>query len=299
MLQSINSGLYMYKGNTGKNVAAFDLDDTIIRTIRGKFPKDEHDWKFLPNRLYMLNKYKNDGYTLAIFTNQKYKGKKLVIALSRINNVITALLEYGINPYVYVATEDNMYRKPNVGMWTFTNISESFYVGDAAGRPQDHSDSDINFAKNIGLKFYTPEEIFPQNEIMIPQTRTMFIFVGMPGSGKTTFYNERLAPVGYIHANKDKLKTQDKVIKVVTNALLTGKSVAVDSTGASAETRRDIIMLALQYQVPTMIIYFVRDGHGWNALREKPVPEIAYSKYYKNLVEPKLGADGVPVVELF
>ncbi|KAJ2907988.1 hypothetical protein GGI21_003337, partial [Coemansia aciculifera] len=43
----------------------------------------------------------------------------------------------------------------------------SFYVGDAAGRPAgwkrgvaaDHSDSDLTFALNAGVAFYTPEEI--------------------------------------------------------------------------------------------------------------------------------------------
>ncbi|GMP65841.1 hypothetical protein CsSME_00026467 [Camellia sinensis var. sinensis] len=36
----------------------------------------------------------------------------------------------------------------------------SFYVGDAAGRKDDHSDADIKFAQAVGLKFYVPEEYF-------------------------------------------------------------------------------------------------------------------------------------------
>ena len=36
----------------------------------------------------------------------------------------------------------------------------SFYCGDAAGRKNDFSDSDKNFAKNIGIEFYIPEKIF-------------------------------------------------------------------------------------------------------------------------------------------
>lgn len=47
-------------------------------------------------------------------------------------------------------------------------MSESFFVGDAAGRnahwmpgkKADFSDSDRLFAINIGLRFQTPEEIF-------------------------------------------------------------------------------------------------------------------------------------------
>ena len=51
-------------------------------------------------------------------------------------------------------------------MWEFytknrnVNYDESFYVGDAAGRKKDFSDSDLKFAENIGITFYTPEEYF-------------------------------------------------------------------------------------------------------------------------------------------
>ncbi|OWB59500.1 hypothetical protein B5S31_g4913 [[Candida] boidinii] len=65
----------------------------------------------------------------------------------------------------------NSFRKPNTGMWDeflelidsiegIVDFEESFYVGDAAGRPKDFSDSDKNFAKNIGLKFHVPEDYF-------------------------------------------------------------------------------------------------------------------------------------------
>ena len=37
------------------------------------------------------------------------------------------------------------------------DVEQSFYVGDAAGRPADHSDADVGFATNAGLTFYTPE----------------------------------------------------------------------------------------------------------------------------------------------
>lgn len=48
------------------------------------------------------------------------------------------------------------------------DMSASFYCGDAAGRPdnwapkkkKDFSCSDRLFAKNLGLKFFTPEEHF-------------------------------------------------------------------------------------------------------------------------------------------
>jgi bifunctional polynucleotide phosphatase/kinase len=59
--------------------------------------------------------------------------------------------------YVYAAMEDDVYRKPRVGMWTALlkelgveeADQESFYVGDAAGRKAtastraDHTNTDL------------------------------------------------------------------------------------------------------------------------------------------------------------
>jgi len=39
----------------------------------------------------------------------------------------------------------------------FVDMAESYFVGDAAGRPNDHSGTDRKWAMNAGLKFHTPE----------------------------------------------------------------------------------------------------------------------------------------------
>lgn len=55
---------------------------------------------------------------------------------------------------VYAATADAEYRKPRPGMWhefqddydldvAGVSFKESFFVGDAAGRPGDHSAADL------------------------------------------------------------------------------------------------------------------------------------------------------------
>ena len=40
------------------------------------------------------------------------------------------------------------------------DMDQSFYVGDAAGRPNDFLDSDKVFADNIKLEFKVPEQVF-------------------------------------------------------------------------------------------------------------------------------------------
>lgn len=90
-----------------------------------------------------------------------------------------------------------------------------------------------NFAENVGLKFYTPEEFFLR-EVPRPFTRSfepskfipesavseatlqsyaklnaqdIVLFCGSPGAGKSTFYWKQLEPLGYARINQDLLKT--------------------------------------------------------------------------------------------
>ena len=76
----------------------------------------------------------------------------------------------GVPATVYAATLKDENRKPEVGMWThFTQNSNdgkevdkenSYYVGDAAGRPEDFADTDKLFAEAIGMPFKVPEDVF-------------------------------------------------------------------------------------------------------------------------------------------
>lgn len=62
------------------------------------------------------------------------------------------------------------YRKPSAAIWkaletrfnsnTGICLDDSFYVGDAAGRPNDHSDDDRRFAANVGVRFMTEKQCF-------------------------------------------------------------------------------------------------------------------------------------------
>ncbi|KAF7116381.1 hypothetical protein CNMCM5793_004625 [Aspergillus hiratsukae] len=218
-------------------VAAFDLDSTLVVTASGNsFPRDSSDWR----------------YHVVIMSNQKrislqkeLKGgradsKSLTNFKERVTGVMRGI---DIPISVYAATEDDENRKPRTGMWREfvedydldvfgVDLAASFYVGDAAGRPRDHSAVDRGFALNVGIPFKTPEEFFlnkaaknvpelfnpssylktdPADNVPVPfarqSPRELVIFCGSPGAGKSTFYWNHLEPLGYERVNQDNLKT--------------------------------------------------------------------------------------------
>ena len=169
-MEKVTDTFYLYKSlklQYHGHLAGFDLDSTIIRPAKGKFPKTSYDIILLPNRIQILTNLQNNGWTIVIVTNQKVATRyTLKFRLEYLNYMINLLESHDIHPIVLASLADDQYRKPNIGMWTHlikdSLVYSAFYVGDAAGRPNDFSDSDKEFAANLGIKFYTPEEIFGQ-----------------------------------------------------------------------------------------------------------------------------------------
>ncbi|XP_027186830.1 polynucleotide 3'-phosphatase ZDP isoform X2 [Cicer arietinum] len=165
-------------------VAAFDFDGCLANTsvrISGS-----NAWSLMypsiPDKLQSLY---NNGYKLVIFTNEsnieRWKNKRQAAVDSKIGRLNNFIDKVKVPIQVFIACgigksgkavtkEDDPFRKPKPGMWQLMeqyfnsgitiDMDQSFYVGDAAGRPSDHSDADIKFAEANGLKFYVPEEYF-------------------------------------------------------------------------------------------------------------------------------------------
>jgi len=277
-----------------EKIAAFDIDGTLITTMSGRvFPTDINDWKILytevPGRLKKLSA---EGYKLVFITNQAgiAKGKIAVPDFQKkISNILCRL---GVSAMVFVSVSDSgFYRKPRPGIWSWLELrgndgvvvdrEKSFYCGDAAGRlaghlpgrKKDFSCSDRLLASNLGIKFFTPEELFlnhkptkefttpfhpntlpstpllePPHSELIPATPFLALLVGIQGSGKSQVAR-RMEDKGVVVASNDRTGGKEKTLRLVEESLSQGRSVVVDNTHVDREARKSYIALGNKFGV--------------------------------------------------
>lgn len=298
--QSYNDGqLIVYTSadcQAAKKIAAYDMDGTLITTKSGRtFPLDSADWKIaFGNAKNTLKAKHSDNYKIVVFTNQAGLAKRIILADLR-KKFEKIIEEFSVPMQVFIATYDNPFRKPMPMMWwalcdhlndnVRIDESNSYYVGDAAGRPEnkslkkkkDHSTADRFFALNINLTFFTPEEHFlktptqkwqrpefeplntvemaPDNAIEPSTSRItsdaieMIIMVGIAGSGKSSFCRDHLATAGYEIINCDTIGTMVKCISMARDGLKSCKKVVIDNTNVSSDERLRFIKVAKENKV--------------------------------------------------
>ena len=317
-----------------KKVAAFDMDDTLIKTKSGKdFGIDDDDWEIYDDSITnSLTGLVDDDYNLVIISNQMgiSKGRVTIDTLkSKIEKIINY---FNLNFTVICAFNDDNFRKPRMGLWEFVagDKMNSFYCGDAGGLAKrninnklidkDFSDTDLKFARNVGIKFIHRDEfvydikyndgtykinypiIFDK---MIPNTKYDFkpnhqeviLNVGFPGSGKSHF-TLNVVNNNYQHINQDILKTAKKCIIAVETALKLKKSVIIDNTNLTKENRKVFIDLANKYKVKCRCFIFntpieicKHNSYFRNYITDGKVniiPNIVYNMMKKKYVKPEL-----------
>ncbi|MHB2029576.1 MAG: AAA family ATPase, partial [Acidimicrobiales bacterium] len=253
----------------------------------GPFCLWDDDWTFMPGRIKKMNELKDDGFSIGIISNQAFKDAEIVKA--RIKNICRTLNQYikGI-VICWCVDKDSEYRKPNNGWNKCIKCGNgSFYCGDAVQdnenkhRSWGYNDSDREFAKNMRLRFYSPEEIFENKMIEIDEDVKCLILVGPQGSGKSTFAKNMN---GFIHIESDKYRSRWKNIAIeIAKFLKAGRRVIVDATNPSRKRRLQILDIA---NCKCAIVLFVNAGK-WNGIRENPVADIALRLYWSKYEEPE------------
>jgi bifunctional polynucleotide phosphatase/kinase len=303
-------------------LAFFDLDGTLITSKTGKrWSIDGDDWVFQGSVPSTLQKYADEGWTLVIITNQS-EWNKNTGPRTKCEAVLGELFRVnGWSPWCLVATgkpSETVYRKPGRGLYDellneldMPHVSEVFMCGDAVGVTATRaeyrwSDADSGFAKAIGARFETPDTIFGTNSARLnTEVKELVILVGNMGSGKSSSAYALVAQsksidivcaYEYTHLEQDVLKTPKAMLRASRTALAHG-SVVVDATHATSASRAPYIALARELGIQCRILWHIRNGRPYNALRDSPVPDIAYSVYSKRFEDPRL--DGIYVEMIY
>lgn len=317
------------KVKKGMDMIGFDLDGTLIEPKSGsKFSKNSDDWKFLFPNVVSTLKELSKTYQVVIYTNQKglNNDTKIKEFQDKLDKIVKKM---GINVYLFAALKDDEFRKPLPGMYStymkpLCGNNMTYYCGDAAGRKEDFSDTDLKFALNLGIPFKIPEQVFEDTSLEFTHTpdyfdvlkktkgnydlkfrkKEMVILIGLPGSGKSNIAT--LFPDNYLVVNRDTLGTIKKCLKEAETGLKNGKCVVIDNTNMGADSRKEFIDLGKKYgysirainlKTPKMIYQHNNRIRSYlSGGKIKRIPEIVYRTMTNKYQEPTK-AEGFDEIE--
>jgi bifunctional polynucleotide phosphatase/kinase len=329
MTYQIYNNSYEFKKN--KKIFGFDLDGTII-----KFNLNTEDYEFQYDNILEKLKEISKNYNIVIITNQNHK--KYDLFEKKIFKLLNIFTKNKINISIYVSKKNDIYRKPNIKLTllieeTYHNKIK-YYCGDALGRPNDHSDTDLKFGLNLGIPVFSPEQIFLNKTInktinnnmsikypklnMIrynfnykPAKKEMIIMIGYPASGKSSISNliqEKgfLNNIYYKIINRDTIKTIDKCIKETQNALKYKMNVIIDNTNPSKENRKKFIDIGKKYGYKIIAIKMnttrqesIHNNYYRSFIyRKELIPEIVYNIYDSKYQKPSLDENIDKIIEI-
>lgn len=309
-------------------IAAFDLDHTLLKPTKGVFPKTRDDAVLVfPEIKKKFTQLRRKGYKIVIFTNQKGIPKHL--SVEDLYYKINKYLPRGDEIDIYISFAADANRKPSPAMFDkFIEhngaITDIFYVGDAAGRQGDFSASDLQFAHNCGMTFYTPEQFFLDDKdnsaghmpILEPpkpialhhhiMKNTVIILMGYPASGKTTFAQHiATTHCGAVIINNDITGSPGKSFTLYKKALSeSAPYIIIDNTNPTIINRVQYIepakdkgykVYAIRFAIGQDIAMHLNWYRAYTT-SSTLIPEVAY-RMYKSRLEPITDTEGFDYID--
>lgn len=278
-------------------VAVFDVDWTLIKPKEGRrFPKEVSDWQWLrPSVPVVVRRYHREGYRIFFLTDQTKDWK--------VDMIKTVCGELDV-PVVAIIAMKKEIQKPNDGLFRKViegedyNWEESVYVGDAAGREGDWADVDKRVAEKLGLKFLTPEEVFPlpavQERVIEGREKEVVIMVGYPGAGKSTVARKLAAAGNYYLVEGDAVGgTIARMLQAGEKGLASGSSsIIFDATNGTREKRAAFLDFARKHGLGVRCVWV---NVGIDVAMEqnkerggKVIPDVVFYTYRKRFEAPTM-----------
>ena len=286
-----------------KKIHLFDLDYTIIKTKSGKrFPTNDWDWEFLTQNIKSTI---NNLEFCGIVSNQN--GLTNEIKTSGWIKKIKEIAKHINIKFVFCSLKTTNYRKPMDGSWKYmkenlllnTDVNKLikkqyiYYIGDACGRENDFSDTDLKFALNCNFVFKLPEQFFnfgtkekcytsyPEltyykdkqykliidnlynkiNDHIKNDDNIIIMTIGFPASGKSQMRKTILEKYeNFKYINSDDIKNNvnnDKLIKNHKEALKNKTKFFIDdNTNLNYEKREEILKKFANYKKISIVFTY-------------------------------------------
>ena len=318
----------------GDTIHFMDWDGTVVLPIRGKLfiERRADDWKWVfpevPDRLRNL-----EGIVCFI-SNQSKASAENDRGLNEQLRAVWKEIGWKREPWFFGAfVKDYQFRKPSPGsIHLFRELSgwngtPTRYIGDAIGRPCDHSACDRHLAENAGLEICPPETFFLGESIEIPREDwsplrdippastvilgeggdrldipdeiQVLLMRGAPASGKSKLAEriQELYPHQWLVVSQDQYKSLEKTLERARRPLIAGRKVIIDRTHPDEASRKPCIQLAQELRKKIGIVSLETPTEIQNHLNHyrakkngtKPIPTVVYRKYHKCARAPQEG----------